>query len=80
MELMEAFEKIQGDRKLAKRFVEDPTGVLEGLGVASKKKFFIEHRTLEAADTMALEACIEVCFYVGVPFVGCTTVGTKQGL
>jgi hypothetical protein len=79
MDLKEALEKVQGDQELARRFVEDPTGVLEGLGVGSEE-FFIEDVTPEPAGPMAWDACLKVCTKVGVPFVGCKTVGSKQGL
>jgi len=78
MELEEVLDKIQGDQELTRRFVEDPTGVLQRLGVDSEE-FTIEEPPKSAGIAQA-GVCVEVCTKVGVPFSRCKKIGQNPGL
>lgn len=75
-ELNDAIKKLMADKELQKKFMNDPKGILSGLGVDTTDMRF--NAPKEAV--MASSLCHDICVEVGFPIVGCTSVGSWVGI
>lgn len=88
MEFTEAFARLQSDRELAEKFVEDPDGMLSNMGVDTSQLViqpvvgggepFKAVQSLRRLGPQAPPLLITVCASIG--FIVCASVGGELDL